>query len=67
MAELVKQYVHYKKCPCCGINKPYVLRRRQNTAYEDEESNYVECCEDCFEQIESYWEERWQEYYSQVL
>lgn len=31
--------------------------------YEDEESNFVTCCIECFAEIEDDWAERWEEYY----
>ena len=46
--------------PCQRLGK----RRRQNTAYNDEESNWVHLCDQCFEQNEKYWGEMWSEYYS---
>ena len=51
-------------CPRCGRWFKYPKRRRQSTQYEDEESNYVTCCAECFEEIEEYWAERWAEYYA---
>ena len=43
---------------------PNVVRRRQNTQYIQEESNWVTCCDDCFEEVEEYWAEHWAEYYN---
>lgn len=43
---------------------PNVVRRRQNTQYTQEESNWVTCCEECFAEIEDYWAERWAEYWN---
>lgn len=55
-------------CPMCGCwFCRGVKRRRQNTAYEDEESNYVTVCPTCFEEIEEYWDERWADYNSSRL
>ena len=51
-------------CPGCGRWFKYPRRRRQSTQYHDEESNYVTCCSDCFEEVEEYWAELWDEYYS---
>ena len=48
--------------PCQGIGK----RRRQSTAYHEEEDNWVRMCDRCFELQEKYWEERWAEYYDAV-
>lgn len=44
-----------------------IKRRRQNTSYMDEESNYIVCCKSCFENIESYWDERWQELHKEQM
>jgi hypothetical protein len=49
------------KCPSCGGEARI---RRQNTAYNKESDNYIIACGDCFEEIQGYWEERWDEYYS---
>lgn len=49
-------------CPWCGRWFKYPKRRRKSTQYNDEESNYVTCCIDCFEEIEEYWAERWNDY-----
>ena len=51
-------------CSGCNRFKLTIERRRQNTMYEDDESNYVTCCAECFEEIEAYWQERWDEYNS---
>lgn len=50
-------------CPGCGRWFKYPRRRRQSTQYYDEESNYVTCCSDCFEEVEEHWAELWDEYY----
>ena len=44
-----------------------VTRRWQDTAYEDDEKNFVECCEDCIVEINAYWAEQWAKYYRSVL
>lgn len=55
-------------CPHCGRWLCWgVKRRRQNTAYEDEESNYITVCRECFDEIQALWDERWIEYYSSRL
>lgn len=55
--------IKYQMCGC-GRCMPNVIRRRQNTQYMHEESNWVTCCDECFEEIEEYWAERWAEYYN---
>ena len=57
------------RCPgygyrCWGFG---AIRRRQNTAYVKDEMNYVTCCGECFQGIQEYWQERWDEYWSSVL
>ena len=41
--------------PCHRLGK----RRRQNTAYTDDELNFVYLCDKCFELNEAYWEKMW--------
>lgn len=63
MIKFIKKIFRY--CPYC--NKWFtkgLKRRRQSTAYVDEESNYITCCKMCFDDIELYWKERWEEYWS---
>ncbi len=54
--------------PCiqCGQKKDDVLWRHQNTAYVNDRENYIFACSECFAEIEEYWRERWDEYYSMV-
>lgn len=55
-------------CPMCGRWFCFdIKRRRQNTAYEDDELNYVTVCSDCFEEIEEHWAELWEWYWSTRL
>ena len=68
--KIIKKILGY--CPGYGLGQcqqcrkwfKYPKRRRQNTAYVDDEKNYVICCDKGFEEIEAYWAERWAEYYS---
>lgn len=55
------------QCPRCGVIDGSVQRRRQSTAYVDDQQNFVLACETCYEEVESYWEERWQDYYRDIL
>ena len=51
-------------CPHCEQwFRSGVKRRRQNTAYVDEESNYITTCIDCYDEIQALWAEMWDEYY----
>lgn len=45
---------------CEGV----IEKRRQNTQYENEESNWVICCESCFEVIQAHWADMWAEYWN---
>lgn len=56
-----------KICPHCAMLRDDATRRQQDTAYEDDEKNFVECCEDCIIEINAYWAERWAEYYGGLL
>ena len=58
----------FRFCPYCGRWFCHdIKRRRQNTQYHEEESNYVTCCAECFGQIEEIWAEMWEWYYSTRL
>lgn len=66
MLSIIKRIFGY--CPCCGRwFRAKVKRRRQSTAYIDEESNYVTCCQECFDEIEIHWGEMWDDFYSGLL
>lgn len=51
-------------CGMCRQWFVYPKRRRMNTQYADDEANYITVCAVCFEEIEEYWQERWDEYWS---
>lgn len=55
------------KLPLCrGVEEPCFRkgkRRHQNTAYADDERNYIFTCSNCLDIINEYWNERWQDYY----
>lgn len=53
-----------KECPICGSLSDSVARRHRNTAYVDEESNYLTACRECQDRDDEYFAERWAEYYS---
>lgn len=50
-------------CHKCEQEDPTTIRRRQNTAYVHEESNWITVCDTCFEDVEEYWKEMWEQYY----
>jgi len=60
---LVKKYGY---CPQHGWGMK-VERYRMNTAYVEHEMNYANGCELCQKETNEYWDERWKEYYSNVL
>lgn len=65
MIKLIHRLFGY--CEMCKRWFAYPKRRRMNTGYENEESNYCDVCEECYKEIESYWQERWDDYYSEIL
>lgn len=56
--------VYDKECQRCG--KP-AYRRRQMTAYADDEMNWAILCDDCQKESHEYWKDRWDDYYSMVM
>ena len=62
MIKIIHEIFGY--CGMCNRWFVYPKRRRMNTMYENEESNYCNVCEVCFEEIEDYWKELWDEYNS---
>lgn len=56
------------KCDCPDKNQPHQgLIRRQNTAYQNNNYNYIIACDEEFKRIEEYWGEMWNEYYKIVM
>lgn len=54
-------------CGICGRWFVYPKRRHMNTMYINEESNYCKVCANCFEEIEEYWQDLWDDYNSSRL
>ncbi len=52
-------------CQCCG--RTGAKRRRQNTAYHNDEQNFATLCPMCQEMQDEHWAEMWRECYSSVL
>lgn len=50
----------------CGCGRRAELRR-QNTAYADDNSNWVIACDECFAEIHAYWEDRWADFYRECM
>lgn len=55
------------ECWRCHSRWGVVARRRQNTCYNDHESNFAVLCRPCQADADDYWAERWAEYRSMVL
>lgn len=49
----------YFVCPCCNKKSTSVSRRRLNTAYTNEEQNWLISCRSCFECQYEYYLELW--------
>jgi coenzyme F420-reducing hydrogenase beta subunit len=49
-------------CQHCG--SATAVRRRQNTMYEDEESNFATLCVECQDEADEHWQDMWNDYYS---
>lgn len=54
------------RCPSCGKHGRDVCRRRMNTAYVNDESNFITECDSCFADTEDYWAEMCQEHYRNI-
>lgn len=52
---------------CQGCEKKRAIRRRQNTAYVDDERNFATLCPECQDEADKYWKEEWDNYYNMVL
>ncbi len=55
------------KCQCCEAETSDVKRRRQNTNYVEEDSNYAVLCDPCQKEADAYWADMWASYYSGCL
>jgi hypothetical protein len=53
------------KCQWCG--EEGAERRRQRTAYVNDERNFAILCDECQEESHEYWSDMWNEYYRQVI
>lgn len=57
----------FQTCQRCEVTDETVQRRRQNTAYVKDESNYAVLCNHCQAEADEYWSDMWAEYYSGCL
>lgn len=62
-----KQPIIREKCECCNKYSLTIGKRRLNTQYVDEESNFLKSCIKCYADAEEYYAERWAEYYSDCM
>lgn len=53
-----------EECPCCKQKMYSVDKRRLNTSYDHDKSNYLTSCLYCYADVYEYYAERWEEYYS---
>jgi len=51
-------------CAHCNRFRLTIERRHMSTCYCDEDSNYFTSCTECFDYIETFWAEAWDEYRS---
>jgi hypothetical protein len=54
----------HEQCIRCELRTSSVHRRRMNTAYENDDSNFTVQCDYCFEESEKDWADMWHEYHS---
>lgn len=59
-------------CPHCDVPDHYhdsttVAKRRLNTAYVNDESNWFVSCKACYDDLYAMYEEQWKDYYSGAL
>lgn len=53
-----------RECPCCNRLSPDVKSRRRNTIYADDSMNFLESCQECWDNDNEHWEEMWSDYYA---
>jgi hypothetical protein len=61
LREAVKQW---GKCPCCKRLKFNNRKRRLNTKYVNDESNWLTSCGECYEETYQYYADLWADYYA---
>ena len=54
----------YIRCYCGKWERP--KKRRLNTNFVNDESNWMVSCEDCFQLEREYYAERWADYYTDI-
>lgn len=63
--KIIRDKEAWGTCPCCGCFG-LIGKRRLNTRYVEEESNWLLSCLTCHEEAISYYNDLWEEYYSMV-
>lgn len=51
-------------CPICERDNLCIMSRRLNTAYHDEQDNWLRSCEDCYNERVEHYKDLWSEYYN---
>ena len=59
-----REKIILKRCSYCNRLTNTVDNRRINTAYEDEESNWMASCKECYEDAQQHYADAWSTYYS---
>lgn len=54
-------------CPSCERFSRTIETRHQYTSFTIDEVNYITCCEECFNDVQTEWEYRWKEYYADTM
>lgn len=52
-----------RRCPCCERLRYDVKRRLRNTAFLDDELNWLDSCLDCYQDDYEYYADLWHDYY----
>jgi hypothetical protein len=60
--EVLYNMAYNTNCPECNeiVPKKEIEKRKMNTAYVNEEENYLTSCIKCFDEIEERWKELWE-------
>lgn len=53
-------------CPCCQ-RFMLIRKRRLNTAYVNDESNWMISCDNCYEEAVEYYSDLWDMYYQDIM
>jgi hypothetical protein len=53
-----------RRCPCCGGWSRTVTKRRRLSSYNDDTSNWLVSCRECFDEDTYALQGQWDDYYS---